>query len=431
MSREKAKEWLQIGAITKQWVKASYSNADAQSAWKYKDRMNEFLGFLGLTDSEFVEGYKRAKDRLEWAKQMGLKAVAFYNSRVQKGYATNTVRAEVSTVRAFCRDNCTTLIVPRKKIAKAKSAKGEHEFTQAELAKMFYVADVRAKAVLATGISLGFSVEDFSELKRDFIESLVNKSQTEKIDFIGFNYERGKTGVESRSHLTPEAVNSLKAWFEYTDQKRVEENEKRKKENEGKAEKDKKPLLSIPSEWVWCNGNGNHLNEQTLNDIIKDLVQKANITTTGKVRFHLIRKFLMDALHDAKFDSWETKRALGKEIPTSDDTYLKGLSRTVSEKFPTAYDHIRLTGYANKNGTRIEDLEQKIQQLEINLENMAVENQTLRRIIEYSIPKDKVQDAINRLANEYGVFVAKQSGEPMNLNELIEALQQLKAKTQV
>jgi hypothetical protein len=91
------------------------------------------------------------------------------------------------------------------------------------------------------------------------------------------------------------------------------------------------------SEFVWCNGNGGHLNEQTLNDILKDLVKKANISVTGTLRFHLLRKFLMSSLHDGGFDSWETKRALGKEIPTSDDTYLKGLSRKVTEKFPQAY----------------------------------------------------------------------------------------------
>jgi hypothetical protein len=411
MSREQTKKWAKIGAITEQWVKDSYPNASAQTKWKYKDRMNMFLEFLGMTDAEFVEGYKRANDRHEWAKQTGLKAIAYYNDRVGKGYATNTVRAEVSTVRAFCRDNCTTLLIPRRKIAKAKSAKDEHEFTREELAKMFYCGDVRAKAVLATEISLGFSVKQFSELKRDLIESLVNKSIAEKIDFIGFDCERTKTGVESRSHLTPEAVNSLKAWFEYIDAKRAEKG----------LEK---------SEWVWANGNGNHLDVQTLNDIIKDLVLKAQIVTTGKVKFHLLRKFLMNAIHDAGFDSWETKRVLGKEIPTADATYLQGLSRKVSEKFPSAYDYIRLTGYANKNHTTVEQLQQQMQQMQIRMEEMAIENQTLRRVIEYSIPKDKVKDAINRLAKEYDITIAERSGEPINLEELIEALQQINKKQQ-
>ena len=375
MSREHTKKWNKIGSITENWVNTSYANASAQTKWKYKNRMNMFLEFLGVTDAEFIEGYKRVKDRHEWAKQMGLKAVAYYNKRVSEGYATNTVRAEVSSVRAFCRDNATTLLIPRRKIAKAKAAKGEHEFTREELAKMFYVGDVRAKAILATEVSLGFSVKDFAELKRDLIESLVNKALREKIEFIGFDYERGKTGVESRSQLTPEAVNSLKAWFEYVDQYRVEKG------------------LS-KSEWVWANGNGNHLDPQTLNDVIKDLVTKANITTTGNVRFHLLRKFLMNALHDASFLTWETKRILGKEIPTSDSTYLRGLSRKVSEKFPQIYSYIRLTGFESKNHTRIEELEAKIQQMEIRQEQMEIENKALRRILEFAIPPETLKKAL-------------------------------------
>lgn len=375
MSRKATKPMNQIGAITEDWIKAGYPNGSSQDVWNYRNRMNMFLEFLGMTDKEFIEGYKRAKDRLEWSKQMGLKVVAFYNKRVSEGYATNTVRAEVSTVRAFCRDNATTLILPRRKIAKAKSAKGEHEFTQAELAKMFYIADVRGKAILSTAISLGFSIEDFSELKRDFIESLVNKAIVEKLPFIGFDYERGKTGVESRSHLTPEAINSLKVWFEYIDQKRAEK-------GLGK------------SEWCWGNGNSGYLNEQTLNDIIKDLIKKANIITTGKIRFHLLRKFLMNALHDAGFDSWETKRALGKEIPTSDDTYLHGLSRKVSEKFPKAYDYIKLTGYTNKNGMRIEELEQTIQQMKIQAEQKELELGAYKRIFQFTVPTDIMKKAI-------------------------------------
>jgi hypothetical protein len=370
-----SKSWNFIGAITEQWVKDSYKTAKAQDVWKIKDRLNTWFEFIGMTDTEFIEGFKRSTDKNQWAKDYGFKVIAFYNSMIQKGYATNTARSYSSTPRAFCTDLCTSLIVRKGKIAKAKSAKGEHEFNQTELAKMFYVADVRAKAVLSTAISLGFSVEQFSELKRDFIEPYVNKAIAEKIDFIGFDYERKKEGVDSRSTLTPEAVNSLKAWFEYIDQKRTEQG----------LEK---------SEWVFPNGNCGHLNEQTLNDIIKDLVKKANIATTGKVRFHLLRKFLMNALHDSGFDDWETKRAVGKEIPTTDATYLQGLSRRVSEKFPNAYDYIKLSGYANKNHTRIEDLETKIQQMEIRQEQMEMENKALRRILEFAIPPETIKKAL-------------------------------------
>jgi len=325
-----------------------------------------------------MEAYKRTKDRHEWARKTGFKVVAFYNYRIKKGYATNTVRAEVSTIRAFCRDNCTTLIVARKKIAKARKAKGEHEFTREELAKMFYVADVRDKAILSTAISLGYSIQDFAALPRSLIESLVNKAIQEKIDFIGFDYERQKTHVESRSHLTLEARESLKAWFDYIDKKR---------ETEGKTK----------TEWVWCNGNNGRLSDQAINDVIKNLVKKANIITTGKIRFHLLRKFLMNALHDANFSSWEVKRIVGKEIATSDATYLQGLSRKVSEKFNQVYSFIRLTGYANKNGLKAEKQAEKIQQLEIALEHQQQRELVLYQILEYAIPKKNLIRAMNEL----------------------------------
>lgn len=391
--KPKTKEWKFITDLTLKWVKESYPNADVVSSWKYRDRINTFFEYLGVTDSEFVEGYKRATDKHEWAKSTGIKAISFYNDRVQKGYATNTVRAEVSTVRAFCRDNAITLILARKKIAKAKSAKGEHEFTREELSKMFYVADVRDKAILSTAVSLGFSIEDFSDLPRNLIESLVQKATEEKIDFIGFDYERKKTGVESRSHLTPEARDSLKQWFEYIDKKR---------------ESDEK----LKSEYVWCNGgNGDHLTAQALNDVIKNLVTKANITTTGKIRFHLLRKFFMNALHDAGFSDWEVKRAVGKEIPTTDSTYLQGLSRKLTEKFSQVYEYIRLSGYANKNHLRIEELEQKVQSLEIKAEQQALENATLKRILEFAIPKENLVRAVLEMQKN-GLIDLSQIREP-------------------
>ena len=373
----KSEKWNKIGEITEKWVSETYPTAKTQDVWKVKDRLNAWFEFLGITDTEFIEQYKRTSDKVEWARRTGKKVIAFYNDLIKKGYAINTARSYSSTPRAFCRDRCTKLYVPPKKISKPKSAKGEHEFTIGELQRMFHIADVRDKAILSTAISLGFSVDDFANLPRDYIESLVKKATTENIDFIGFDYERKKTGVTSRSHLTPESRDSLKAWFEYIDTKRF---------NEGKE----KP------KYVWCNGNSDHLNTQTLNDVIKNLVKKANITTTGKIRFHLLRKFLMNALHDSGFTDWEVKRALGKEIPTTDSTYLQGLSRKLSEKFPQVYDNIRLTGYLNHNHLRIEDLEQKIQEQSETIKYLI----TMNRILTQSTPSENIVQTIQRLRKD-------------------------------
>jgi hypothetical protein len=372
----KSEKWSKIGTITDEWVKSSYPNAKAQDQWKMKDRLNSFLEFVNVTDSAFVETYTRTRDKTEWSRRTGLKVVEFYNELTKK-YAINTARSYVSSARAFCRDRCQTLIIQRKRIAKPKKAMGEHEFTREELAKMYHIADVRDKAILATSVSLGFSVEDFVELPREQIESLVNKAVSEKIDFIGFSYERGKTGVESRSHLTPEARDSLKEWFTYVDKKR---------ESEGKQK----------SKYAFPNGNDKHLTDQAINDIIKDLIRKANIATTGKIRFHLIRKFLMNAFHDSGFDDWSTKRAMGKEIPTSDSTYLQGLNRKLDEDFWKVYEHVKLSTYTNKNGVRLEELEEKVKQQDEVIKYLMVENALWKQ----SIPSESMIETIRRLRKE-------------------------------
>jgi len=88
------------------------------------------------------------------------------------------------------------------------------------------------------------------------------------------------------------------------------------------------------------------------------------------------------------------KRAIGKEIPTTDSTYLQGLSRKVTEKFPQVYDYIRLSGYANKNQLRIEELEQKIQQLEIAREKDKLDILALQTIVQFALPKERIIKAI-------------------------------------
>lgn len=387
-----SEKWTRIGKIAEKWVQDTYPNYKSQDVWKTKYRLNACLEYLNMTDSEFVEAYNRTQDKTQWARNTGSKVVEIYHELTKK-YAVNTARSTVSSVRAFARDTCQSLIIPHKRIAKPERAKNEHEFNREELAKMYHVADVRDKAILSCAVSLGFSVEDFAELERAQIESLVNKAISEKIDFLGFDAQRGKTKVESRSHLTPEARDSLREWFAYIDKKRESEDiEEMKERKEGRKNK----LLKGRSKFVFPNGNSEHLSTHALNDVIKKLVEKANITTTGKIRFHLLRKFLMNALHDSGFDDWAIKRAMGKEIPTSDSTYLQGLNRKLDEDFAKVYDHIKLSTYTNKNGVRLEELEQKVKEQDERINYLLVENTLWKK----SIPSESIVETIRRLRKE-------------------------------
>lgn len=100
-----------IGELTEKWVTASYAGAANHDMYSHRMRVDLFLEFLGMTDTEFIETYKRSKDRVEWAKQMGLKVIAYYNNRVSQGFATNTVRAEVSSIKAIQSQSCLLLLL--------------------------------------------------------------------------------------------------------------------------------------------------------------------------------------------------------------------------------------------------------------------------------------------------------------------------------
>jgi uncharacterized protein (DUF2344 family) len=118
---------------------------------------------------------------------------------------------------------------------------------------------------------------------------------------------------------------------------------------------------------------------------------------------------------------------VGKSVSKAMLPYLTGID--VKTAFLKLHKILGITTIIEESETnikKIEQLEQKIQKLETKLEDLTIENQTLRRVIEYSIPQNKVQDAITRLAKEYDIKVMKESGEPVNLSELIKMIQRLK-----
>jgi hypothetical protein len=60
-----------VGKITEKWIKASYPKANGDDVHNIKHRSNTFFEFISMTEAEFIDGFKKAKDRLEWAKQTG------------------------------------------------------------------------------------------------------------------------------------------------------------------------------------------------------------------------------------------------------------------------------------------------------------------------------------------------------------------------
>jgi len=321
-----------------EWLKDYAKESSINKNSKHLDR---FCEWAKVSDIELVEEYKTSDPR-EFAKKWGRKIVEFYNHALSEGYKSNYARTLTIAPRAFFKSQCVEVKIKRGAIAKAKIAMGEHEFLLEELQRMFRIGNMEDKARLATAISLGWGAQDFVRLEWSFIEPHLNENLEAP---VAFWKERIKSGSPSRAHLTHEAIESLR--------------ELRK--------------LKPKDKYVFTGYNGSHLTEDGLNAWFKSLVDRAKIETRGKIRFHLLRKFLLSQLSSSGMNQWEAKLCVGKSIPSDILTYLKDLTEDLRTKFMNATPRFTLTGFSNANHSKIDMIDEEVQELKDAIAKQQVE----------------------------------------------------------
>jgi hypothetical protein len=66
------------------------------------------------------------------------------------------------------------------------------------------------QTLLSLAVALSYSSADFLELECEKLRLLVKEAEDKGLDFIQFiGKSRAKTSIQSRSHLTPEAIHCL------------------------------------------------------------------------------------------------------------------------------------------------------------------------------------------------------------------------------
>lgn len=237
-----------------------------------------------------------------------LKFQSFLAQRKTKRQNTmkaNSVISALTALGSFCTFNGKPLMLRGKKL-RIQMDLSSHVFTNGDLTRMFDVANVEEKAILATFCSLGWEVSSLLELERSFVENLIKKAKEEKQDFIYFQSQRPKTGAMRLGVLNPLAIEWLSKWFETW-----------------KGEQ----LFS-------------YITKEGINKMVQRLAREAHITKTGRIHTHLIRKWVMSGLSRAGFNEFQIKYVLGKTIPLTDMTYLQTLKQEIEAKYPKAYEFI-------------------------------------------------------------------------------------------
>lgn len=243
----------------------------------------------------------------------------------------------------------------------------DHSFDIYQLRTMANHGDLFEKSVLACGVNLWLRAGDFINLNRDMIELHIKReeetaqSENRTVDIVEFELTTEKEKEPCSCHLSKETVEFLTEYFRTYPKK---------------------------SEKLF------ELNEDTLNDLLRRLADKAKITVTGRIRWHCLRKFGITLMH-GKVTEPVMKYMVGKHISKDLRTYIQNNKETY-KAFKLIEPQISLTK-SNGNGNT-----QLAKQLE-ELQNQTFKQMLLMKLMEKLVSKEKMTKALEDLATELNV----------------------------
>ena len=190
------------------------------------------------------------------------------------------------------------------KLTEATRLREDYKFSIEDFTKMFSVADLEEKYVLCAGKSFGLRAGDFLRLTRGDLEPYISREVPISIG----EYNTEKEGVKAFPHIDADTQPVIKLMLE-------------KLTREGRTGQEER-ILTFG-------------NEIQLSRVLKRITENAGINVGNKqVRFHCLRKFLIDHLSSYMSES-KWKQIVGKKISesayVSPDSLREDYQRAMSE----------------------------------------------------------------------------------------------------
>lgn len=247
---------------------------------------------------------------------------------------------------------------------------------------MFNCADLRGRTILSMALDLGWRIGDFLEIKKSDIPDLTQETP------IAFDRITEKEKVIAKSFLSAETVELLKTFM---------------------------PTLKAENPYLFQSNSHNHLDPESVGDILKSLAKKANITIPkGKrIRFHAFRKRFLSTCADLKIDVNTAKLLVGKDIESSMLTYLSEVNH--KKAFLEIKTVLNLANGRMKSTVDAKDAE---------IEKLKKQNEDLQRqmnILAMMLKKELLEEA-----QKQGVVIGKKSGLEPTPTEILKELAKIK-----
>jgi hypothetical protein len=264
-----------------------------KTSWKY------WTQYLGTKDEDWIFENRDIED---WSSHM----VNFHRWLKNKNLSDNTCSVRINTIRGYFKHIGIAVSFSRVQTAEICNIESspllDYPFNLKVKEQLLRVSDVTEEYIVSVGISFGLRVGDFSKLTRGMLEPLIEETVPIQLPKIMTK----KEGVPAYPFIDRDAQTAIKNMLEIMD-----------------AENRTNPKSRMLK-----------LNQRQINQTFRNLFKKANVPIGAyRVRFHILRKFLTDALSRVcSGDKW--KHLVGKSANspyiTSEgrDTYAKVMEFT-------------------------------------------------------------------------------------------------------
>jgi len=276
-----AKDHFPNDKATNEWLDSlkKSTRATYQTYWRY------FLEFTSLTGNQIIDSRKTDRE-YAWEK----KVIEFKRWIIEeKKQSEHTATTAAATVRGFFSYHRLPLSFRRQESAQLKEAEAKYEdyrFTREELKKICEFADLEEKYVVTAGKSFGLRAGDFLRLMRGDLEPYLDRPVPISLG----EYRTQKEGVKAFPFIDSDAQPVIKLMMDQMNRK-------------GRTQPTDRMLT--------------YTDEIQLSRILRRLTAKAGINIGNRrVRFHCLRKFLIDRLASHMSES-KWKQIVGKKISES------------------------------------------------------------------------------------------------------------------
>ena len=224
----------------------------------YKTGLRKFEQYFGKSVDEILKLREQdlSSDDIHQRRRFEKEIEKFHQSLLDKGYSINTARTmTLGIIQIFRFYDMPIKKRYGSKISRTVISTRDHMLTIFDIRKMYKVGDLRARTLLCMGKDLGWRISDFLSILKTDVKPLLKKKPP-----VPFKKLTQKEKVPAYSFLSNETLQHLKTYL---------------------------PTLDPNNKWLWeGKRRNNHLDAESVNDLLKKLAKDAQIEPTGSLHFH-------------------------------------------------------------------------------------------------------------------------------------------------